>query len=448
MSGRNPKFAVSYRRPVSFARRPVAAAALAAVTAVAVTACSSGGSDDASSAATTRQSVATSTGGAPSSNTPSHASSSSARPTTSRAATSRATTSSTTAAPANSCVRRTYERLSPAQRAGQLLMIGLDANAASTADDALIAEQHVGNVIYLGGWTGRSQIQSTSNHLQSEASSSATGGVGMLIAADQEGGAVQQLRGPGFSTLVSALQQGTMSSSARTAYATTIGRQLKAAGVNLDLAPVSDTVPASMAASNAPIGKYAREYGHDPATVAGAVGDVVRGLDAGGVGATVKHFPGLGRITGNTDYTSVGTTDTVTTATDPYLRPFSTGMKAGAAAVMIASARYAKLDPSTQATFSGKVITGLLRGTLGWHGVVVTDDMNAVAVSGIPVGERAVRFVAAGGDIVLTGRAANASPMIGAILARAGSDAAFAAKVKASVRRVLTLKQRLGLLHC
>ncbi|MBB2894529.1 glycoside hydrolase family 3 N-terminal domain-containing protein [Flexivirga oryzae] len=420
---------------MSFARRPVAAAALAAVTAVAVTACSSGGSDDASSAATTRESVATSTGGAPSSNTPSHASSSSARPTT-------------TPAPANSCVQRTYERLSPAQRAGQLLMIGLDANAASTADDSLIAEQHVGNVIYLGGWTGRSKIQSTSNHLQSEASSSATGGVGMLIAADQEGGAVQQLRGPGFSTLVSALQQGTMSSSARTAYATTIGRQLKAAGVNLDLAPVSDTVPASMAASNAPIGKYAREYGHAPATVAAAVGDVVRGLDAGGVGATVKHFPGLGRITGNTDYTSVGTTDTVTTATDPYLRPFSAGMKAGAAAVMIASAHYAKLDPSTQATFSGKVITGLLRGTLGWHGVVVTDDMNAVAVSGIPVGERAVRFVAAGGDIVLTGRAANASPMIGAILARAGSDAAFAAKVTASVQRVLTLKRRLGLLHC
>jgi len=345
-------------------------------------------------------------------------------------------------------VDRTYDQLSPAQRAGQLLMVGLDANAAATADDSLISAQHVGNVIYLGGWSGASTIQLTSNHLQSEASSSATGGVGLLIAADQEGGSVQQLRGPGFSSLVSALQQGTMSSSARTAYARTIGRQLKAAGVNLDLAPVSDTVPTSMSSANAPIGKYAREYGHDPATVAAAVGDVVRGLDAGGVGATVKHFPGLGRITGNTDDTSVGTTDTVTTATDPYLRPFSAGMKAGAAAVMIASARYAKLDPSTQATFSPKIITGLLRGQLGWHGVVITDDMNAVAVSGVPVGERAVRFVAAGGDIVLTGRASDAVPMISALLSRAGTDSAFAATVRASVQRVLTLKQRLGLLHC
>lgn len=327
-------------------------------------------------------------------------------------------------------------------------MIGLDSNAAATADDSLISAQHVGNVIYLGGWNGESKVSSTSSHLQSRASSSATGGVGMLIAADQEGGSVQQLRRPGFTTLVSALRQGTMSRAARTAYARSIGRQLKAAGVNLNLAPVSDTVPSSMSSSNAPIGRYAREYGHDPATVATAVTDVVRGLDADGVGATVKHFPGLGRITGNTDYTSTGTTDTVTTANDPYLKPFAAGMKAGAAAVMIASARYAKLDASTQATFSPKIISGLLRGKLGWHGVVITDDMNAVAVSAVPVGQRAVRFIAAGGDVVLTGRASDAIPMLSALLSESGSDPAFAAKMKASVQRVLTLKHRLGLLHC
>jgi beta-N-acetylhexosaminidase len=269
-----------------------------------------------------------------------------------------------------------------------------------------------------------------------------------LIAADQEGGAVQQLRGAGFRSLVSALQQGRMNSAARTAYAATIGRELKTAGVNLDLAPVADTVPTSMSSSNAPIGRFAREYGHDPATVAAAVRDVVHGLHAGGANATVKHFPGLGRITGNTDYTSSGTTDTVTTATDPYLRPFAAGMQAGAAAVMISSARYAKLDASGPATFSPKIITGLLRGRLGWHGIVITDDMNAVAVSAVPVGQRAVRFIAAGGDIVLTGRAADAGPMIRALLTRAGTDKAFAAKLRASTMRVLTLKQQLALLEC
>jgi len=345
-------------------------------------------------------------------------------------------------------VQRTYDRLTPAQRAGQLLMIGLDSNSAAGADDALISAHHVGNVVYLGGWDGASTVRSTSDHLQARASSSATGGVGMLIAADQEGGAVQQLRGPGFSSLLSALRQGTMSSATRTAYATTIGRQLKAAGVNLNLAPVADTVPAAMSASNAPIGKFAREYGHEPAPVAAAVTDVVHGLDTGGVGATVKHFPGLGRISGNTDYTSTGTTDTVTTADDPFLRPFTAGMKAGAAAVMISSARYAKLDASTQATFSAAIISGLLRGKLGWHGVVITDDMNAVAVSGVPVGQRAVRFIAAGGDIVLTGQASDATPMIDALMDRSDSDAKFASELKASVHRVLSLKHRLGLVRC
>lgn len=345
-------------------------------------------------------------------------------------------------------MQRTYDRLSPAQRVGQLLMIGLDGNSAASADDGRIAQQHVGNIIYLGGWTGTTRVRSTSDHLQSQVNSAATGGVPLLIAADQEGGAVQQLKGAGFPRLVSALQQGQLSRQQQVDYGARIGRQLKAAGINLNLAPVADTVPASMAASNAPIGKWGREYGHEPTTVASSVTDIVKGLHGTGVGATVKHFPGLGRVTGNTDVTASGTTDTQTTASDSYLKPFAAGMQAGAGAVMMSSARYAKLDPANRATFSDKIITGLLRGKLGWRGVVITDDMNAVAVQGVPAGQRAVRFIAAGGDIVLTGRAADAPTMAGALVSRARSDKKFAGKVAASTKRVLALKQRLGLLHC
>jgi beta-N-acetylhexosaminidase len=344
-------------------------------------------------------------------------------------------------------VQRTYDRLSPDQRTGQLLMIGLDSTAAS-ANDALIAGQHVGNIIYLGGWTGATHVRSTSDHLQSQVNSSSTGGVPLLIAADQEGGSVQQLKGAGFSGLVSALQQGRMTTAQRVAYGRLIGTQLKSAGINLNLAPVADTVPKALVGSNAPIGKYAREYGNDPATVATSVTDVVHGLHGAGIGATVKHFPGLGRVTGNTDVTASGTTDQRTTSTDSYLKPFSAGMRAGAGAVMMSSARYDRIDPVHRAPFSRKIITGLLRGTLGWHGVVITDDMNAVAVQGVSPAQRAVRFVAAGGDIVLTARAADAGPMVRAITARAASDKSFAGKVAASTKRVLALKQRLGLLHC
>lgn len=351
--------------------------------------------------------------------------------------------------PSRSCVQRTYTALSPAQRVGQLLMVGLDGGSPAAADDGLIAAHHVGNIIYLGGWSGGvSRVRATSEHLQSQAGPAATGGVPLLIAADQEGGAVQQLRGTGFTPLVSALQQGRMSPQQRTAYGALIGRQLKAAGVNLNLAPVADTVPAAKGASNAPIGKFDREYGHDPATVAASVGNVVHGLQRSGVGATVKHFPGLGRITGNTDVTTDGTTDTRTTSTDSYLRPFAAGIEAGAGAVMMSSARYARIDPAHRATFSRKIVTELLRQQLGWHGVVITDDMNAVAVRAIPVGQRAVRFVAAGGDIVLTGNAADTGPMLQALTARASSDTTFAGQVEQSVKRVLALKQRLGLLSC
>jgi beta-N-acetylhexosaminidase len=327
-------------------------------------------------------------------------------------------------------------------------MIGLNNGSSAGADDAEISGQHVGNIIYLGGWNGSARIRATSNHLQSQVNSKSTAAVPLLIAADQEGGEVQQLRGAGFTRLESALQQGSMTPAQRTAYGRTIGSELKAAGVNLNLAPVADTVPTSIGKTNAPIGRWDREFGHFPGPVAKAVSDVVRGIRGSGIGATVKHFPGLGRITGNTDYTTTGTTDTRTTSDDAFLQPFAAGIRAGTSAVMVSSARYARIDDANRAPFSSKVISGMLRGSLGWRGVVITDDMNAAAVSGIPAGERAVRFVAAGGDIVLTGRAADVGAMTGALLEEISSSKGFAAKAAASTIRVLTMKQSLGLLKC
>jgi beta-N-acetylhexosaminidase len=100
------------------------------------------------------------------------------------------------------------------------------------------------------------------------------------------------------------------------------------------------------------------------------------------------------------------------------------------------------------AMFSAPIVTDLLRGKLGYDGAVITDDVNAQAVRSTPAPQRAVRFIDAGGDIVLTGRAASAPAMIAAVRARAADEPAFAAKVEASVQRVLTLKERMGLLPC
>ena len=77
--------------------------------------------------------------------------------------------------------------------------------------------------------------------------------------------------------------------------------------------------------------------------------------------------------------------------------------------------------------------------------MVVTDDLNAAAVAGVPVGERATRFIAAGGDLVLTGDPRQAQPMLAALLAKAASDPTFQAQLDASTKRVLTVKAKNGL---
>ena len=311
--------------------------------------------------------------------------------------------------------------------------------------DETVRDHHVGGLVYLGGWRDASSVAAASESLQRSASA----GVGLLVAADQEGGQVQQLRGRGFSPVPAGMEQGQMSSSGLTTLWTGVGRELLAAGVNVNLAPVADVVPKGRESVNAPIGRYSRQLGGDPADVAGAVRAVVAGLSQAGVTATVKHFPGLGRVTGNTDVTSQGITDDTTTPTDPYLEPFRAGIDAGSGLVMVSSGRYPKIDPANQAVFSPAVITDLLRTAMDYHGVVVTDDVGvAEAVAAVPAGDRATRFLAAGGDIVLTAQPGLVSTMASAIASRAAADPAFAGQVQDSVVRVLALKEKMGLLHC
>lgn len=329
-------------------------------------------------------------------------------------------------------------------------MVGLDANAGRTSLDTLVARRHLGGIVLLGGWYGGAgSVRSVTRHLAGLASDSATGGLGLLLAADQEGGAVQQLRGAGFTRIPSALRQGTMSPSALTTAATSWGGQVKAAGVNVNLAPVADTVPAGIGTANQPIGRWGREYSHDPARVATMSVAFLKGMHAAGVATTIKHFPGLGRITGNTDLTARGITDTVTTPHDAYLEPFAAGIAAGTDLVMVGSAIYRRIDPGVNAVFSRRIVTGLLRDQLGYHGVVISDDVGAAkSVAAVPTGERATRFIAAGGDIVLTATPGTAPAMHDAILARMKADAAFAGQVEAAVTRVVALKVDRGLARC
>jgi beta-N-acetylhexosaminidase len=337
--------------------------------------------------------------------------------------------------------------LTPAQRVGQLFMVGVPLSGSTASAAAAVTTYHAGSIFLAGrSSAGTAATRQLVSRFQALATPAATGGVPLLAGTDQEGGSVQTLSGPGFSTIPAALTQGTWPVGTLRTAAAGWGRQLAAAGVTVDLAPVLDTVPPGTAAGNPPIGAFRREYGTDPGTVARSGTAFLDGVRTAGVLPTAKHFPGLGRVTGNTD-TTAGVTDPVTRRGDPYLAPFAAAVRRGTPLVMVSLATYARIDPARVAAFSPTVIGTMLRGDLGFRGVVVSDDLgNAVAVRSVPAGDRAVRFLAAGGDLVLTDNPAVVPAMTAAVLARYGSDATFRAGVDASVLRVLVAKQQAGLL--
>jgi beta-N-acetylhexosaminidase len=327
-------------------------------------------------------------------------------------------------------------------RVGQLLMVDCSTTGVSPATSTVIGQDHVGSVILDGtSYAGLQATRAVTDQLRGLAPKR----VGLFIATDQEGGLVQRLQGAGFTRIVSGLDQGRITPSTLQGYAQGWGRQLRQAGVNVNLAPVLDVVPAGFG-PNPPIGDLDREFGHSASAVSAHGVAVAKGMAAAGVDATVKHFPGLGRVSGNTD-TAGGVTDSITTRDDAYLAPFRAAIDAGVPFVMMSTAIYSRIDPGTPAAFSKTIVTGMLRGDLGFRGVIVSDDLGGAAqVADYSPGQRAVAFVAAGGDLVLTVDAGEAGEMTAALRQTAAASPAFRKLVDAAALRVLQAKQARGLL--
>lgn len=351
-----------------------------------------------------------------------------------------------TAPAASACVSHVLGDLTLAQQVGQLFLVGVPGDVAGSQLGAAVRSYHFGSLLLTESAAGAAALAEQTTAMQSLALSG-TGNVGFFIAANQEGGAVQQLTGPGFAAMPSALTQGGWPVHTLRAAATQWGTDLRAAGVNLNLAPVMDVVPEGTAAGNAPIGALMREFGSDPATNGAHGAAFIHGMAAAGVSTAAKHFPGLGRVAGNTDFTP-DVTDDVTTARDPYLDSFRAAIAAGVPMVMVALATYTKIDSSELAVFS-PVVMRLLRDGLGFAGVIVSDDLgDAKAVQAIPAGNRAVGFLAAGGDLITSQSPGPAEQMAAAVLARASGNAAFRVAVVAAATRVLAAKEAAGLLPC
>jgi beta-N-acetylhexosaminidase len=335
------------------------------------------------------------------------------------------------------------------QRIGQLFLLGLANDQLGAAETDAIRTYHFGSVWFVEQSTaGAAAIRGVANAVQTLATPETTASVGFLVAANQEGGIIQSLAGLGFSTIPSALDQSTVDPATLRVQAAQWGRELLSAGVNLNFAPVLDVVPPGTDAQNAPIGALRRGYGHDPATVSAHAVAFMRGMADASIATAGKHFPGLGRVTGNTDFTAA-VVDDVTTSSDPYLAPFHDAIAAGVPMVMVALAKYQKIDATELAVFSPMVMRQMLRVSLGFNGVVVSDDLGAtVAVANIPPADRAVGFLEAGGDLIISKTVAPANAMATAVAARASSDSAFKARVDDAALRVLRAKVAFGLARC
>lgn len=369
-------------------------------------------------------------------------------------ATASATSASPTSAPAGeriaaeSPAAEAHAGLTRDQRIGQLFMVATDADSVDSGLRSAITDEHVGNVILMGrSTTGADHIRSVTTQVQRLTEpAAATGGIPAFVSADQEGGKVQVLRGPGYDEMPTAVEQSAETTDSLRQDAKRWGAQLGRSGVNTNLGPVLDVVPTDNKADNEPIGQFDREYGSDAESVTDKGGAFQDGMAGAGVATTVKHFPGLGRVKGNTD-TTKGVKDTVTTADDANLAPFASAVEDDSPFVMMSSATYTKIDADNPAVFSPTVIGSVLRDDVGFDGIVMTDDVgNAKALEDWTPAQRATKFIDAGGDMVLTASTDTLPEMVEGVKSKADSDPDFAKKVDEASLRVLEGKEDAGLL--
>lgn len=345
---------------------------------------------------------------------------------------------------AETAAQERLDTLSLEQRVGQVLMMGVPATGATASDLGILQKNHVGNVFLKGRSTvGLKGTAAAVKKIKATVSKKTTGGVGQFISTDQEGGKVQVLKGPGYSTIPAGLTQGSWDPKTLERRATGWGKELAQSGINVNLAPVADTVPASIGAANAPIGAFGREYGKTPGSAQAGSSAFAAGMESAGVAPVMKHYPGLGRVSRNTDV-SHGVTDTVTTREDATLEPFQAGIDDGADFIMLSSAYYSRIDAKNPAAFSDTVINKMLRDDQGFDGIVISDDMcDATQFRDWKYATRAKKFFDAGGTMMLCVNQAAIGPITAGLVAEAKADPDFKARIDEAALRVLKVKDGL-----
>lgn len=329
-------------------------------------------------------------------------------------------------------------RLSPAQLADQVLLIGFDgSDPSSEVVDRLGSQQLGGVLIEPRNWGDETAGRRLVDRIRT--AGKAGGGIAPLIATAQEGGRYRSL--PDLPPEATELQIGERGSPAAARdWARSGAQALAEAGIDLDLFPVAD-----VATLDSPVAD--RAFSDDPATAAQLTATAVQGCRDAGIACAALHFPGLGAASQDTSLgpATVGLDAAGLASRD--LEPFRAAFARRMPAVVLSLAFYAAYDPITPGALSAPVATGLLRDELGFGGVAITDDLGSGAVrSSMSVREAAVRALAAGSDLLQIGSPADQRGVHAAIVSAVESGELSDERLAEAAGRVLELKRRLGLL--
>jgi len=334
---------------------------------------------------------------------------------------------------------------------GQMLMIGFRGLSVAEAPQiaADIKERHIGGIVLFDydvpshtpsrNISSPEQLACLTQELQHITT------IPLLIAIDQEGGRVNRLKpARGFPPSLSAAHLGELNNPDSTrAAALQCARTLKTMHINLNLAPVADL---NVNAENPVIGKLGRSFSADPAVAISNITLTCQAYREESIIPTLKHFPGHGSST--TD-THLDFTDITTSWSKKELEPYQALIAAGYCdPIMTAHVFNGKLDPLYPATLSKAVLDGLLRGKLGFKGVIVSDDMQMKAIADRYGLEAAIQLaIEAGVDILIFGNntaydpeiASKATAIIRSLLQK---KIITEERIDCSYRRIMELKKR------
>lgn len=288
--------------------------------------------------------------------------------------------------------------LSLEEKVGQLVIVGVEGTSVDQFTQKLLNTYHVGGFIFF-----KDNIASSSQAVElfnSLKKANVSNPVPLWLSIDEEGGRVTRMP-ESFLRLPSSGSVGKKKDPLLAQeMGSQIGRRLSGFGLNMAFAPVLDV---NSNPDNPVIGD--RSFSSNAEQVGRLGTAAMRGIQETGVVAAVKHFPGHGDTSVDSHVGLPVVKYDMSRLNKLELVPFKYAIDQGADVVMVAHLLMSKIDPSTPASYSKPVITGLLREELGYKGVVITDDMTMGAVGNgkIGIGEIAVQSVLAGSNIVLVG---------------------------------------------